>query len=269
MSYYAYPTPLQKRQAQIFYTPRCLRDYRRNYGSEGVEDACECLALATPTPVTRTISSVDPSITITSTNTIEVEGTKTVTPTTTITSYTTETVLITRRTITTTSVAATVDSTLTITQVSTSVVTTSAPTPTSFNVFYIDSAANVTNPQSNFFAAVDAPGGSGIVLTAEAAADSFALDSSNRLVDTTGGNAFITKNTDNVWPFGLLQTTAATANTPTCSACNGVLQCDYPGTTGNTFAVCYGYLSLGKEGFGQDSDNDGSIDCTPIVLQYK
>ena len=92
----------------------------------------------------------------------------------------------------------------------------------------------------------------------------------NHLVDSTDGDAFITKDSQNVYPFQLLQTTAATANTPTCSACNGKLQCDYPGTKGNVFALCYGYLSLGPESvFGKDSDGDGHVDCVPIVLQYK
>ena len=107
-------------------------------------------------------------------------------------------------------------------------------------------------------------------MTPQAAADSFTLDSEKRLVDTTDGNAFIAKNNKDVYPFQLLQTKAATANTPTCSACNGVLRCDYPGTKGNTFALCYGYLALGPpDVFGKDSDNNGEKDCFPIELLFK
>ena len=128
----------------------------------------------------------------------------------------------------------------------------------------------MTSPPANFFKAITAPGGSGIVLASEAAADSFRLDFRSRLVDTTDGDAFIAKNTDDLYPFELLQTTAATKNTPLCSACNGALQCDYPGTSGNTFAMCYGYLALGQpDVFGKDSNHNGNIDCVPIKLQFK
>ena len=108
------------------------------------------------------------------------------------------------------------------------------------------------------------------MLDIEAAADSFMLDSSNRLVDTTGGNAFIAKNSEDLYPFELLQTNASTANTPTCSTCNSTLQCDYPGTKGNTFGLCYGYLALGpSDVFGKDTNDNGDIDCFAISLRYK
>lgn len=128
----------------------------------------------------------------------------------------------------------------------------------------------MTNPPAIFFRAIEAPGGSGIVLSPEAAADSFSIDAQGRLVDTTGGDAFIAKNSEDLYPFNLLQTTAANADIATCFACDGKLQCDYPGTTGNTFALCYGYLDLGPPSvFGKDSDGDGDIDCEPITLQFK
>ena len=96
------------------------------------------------------------------------------------------------------------------------------------------------------------------------------IDSQGRLHDITGNDAFIAKNTDDLYPFELLQTTAPTSDIPLCSACNGVLQCDYPGTIGNTFALCYGYLALGPPNvFGIDSNGDGHVDCVPITLQFK
>lgn len=147
---------------------------------------------------------------------------------------------------------------------------TATSTPTQFNIYYVDSSSNSTSPPANFFSAGTAPGGSGLVLSPEAAADSFSLDSSNMLVDITDGNKFIRKNLDDLYPFLLLSTEAASKNTPICSACVGVLHCDYPGTQGNVFALCYGYLALGpKHVFGKDSDGDGVIDCEPIKLQFK
>lgn len=63
---------------------------------------------------------------------------------------------------------------------------------------------------------------------------------------------------------------AQSDDTPVCSACNGILQCDYPGTFGNTFALCYGYLALGDpKDFGRDTDGNGVVDCRAIALQYK
>ena len=107
-------------------------------------------------------------------------------------------------------------------------------------------------------------------MTSEAAADNFKLDLFGRLVDVTAGNAFITKNKNDLYPFELLRTSATADNTPICSACNGELQCDYPVTQNNTFAMCYGYLALGPPSvFGKDSDNDGTVDCTPISLRLK
>lgn len=77
------------------------------------------------------------------------------------------------------------------------------------------------------------------------------------------------KNSVDLYPFQLLKTKAPSVNTPVCSACGGALQCDYPGTTGNTFALCYGYLALGPVDIvGQDSDGNGNLDCTPIVVRY-
>lgn len=152
----------------------------------------------------------------------------------------------------------------------TSRTTTASPTPTQFNIFYVDPSSNLTNPPGNFFSAGTAPGRSGLVLSPEAAADSFSLDSSNRLVDITDGNQFIVKNTDDLYPFELLRTKAPSKNTPICSACGGELHCDYPGTQDNTFALCYGYLALGPKGvFGKDSDGDREVDCKPITLQFK
>lgn len=107
------------------------------------------------------------------------------------------------------------------------------------------------------------------MLAPEAMADIFRIDELSRLVDVTTGG-FITKNTVDLYPFEYLQTGAATVNTPVCELCNGVINCNYPGTTGNTFALCYNTLALGQPRiFGKDADDDGLIDCLPIELQYK
>ena len=107
------------------------------------------------------------------------------------------------------------------------------------------------------------------MLSPQSAADSFGLDSQGRLIDLSDDNQFIARNTDDLYPFELLRTKAATKNVPICSACGGKLQCDYPGTSDNTFALCYGYLALGpKSIFGKDSDNNGDVDCTLIDLQF-
>lgn len=164
----------------------------------------------------------------------------------------------------------TVNATSTLLFTSTSTITTASPTPTQFNVFFTNSTSNSTGPSANFIKAVTAPGGSGFVLTSEAGADTFSLDSAGRLVDVTDGNKYLSKNKDDLYPFQLLRTEAPSKNTPLCSACGGSLHCNYPDTSGNTFALCYGYLALGpKSAFGKDSDGNGQVDCTPIKLQFK
>lgn len=151
-----------------------------------------------------------------------------------------------------------------------STITTASPTPTNFNIFYSNSTSNSTTTPVRFFQAGTAPGGSGIVLAPEAEADFFSLDSLHRLIDVSDGNRFLAKNTEDLYPFELLQTTASADNTPTCSACDNVLTCDYLGTKGNVFALCYGFLALGQPSvFGKDANGDGHTDCVPIKLHFK
>ncbi|KAK5175300.1 uncharacterized protein LTR77_000438 [Saxophila tyrrhenica] len=170
----------------------------------------------------------------------------------------------------TTSIARTVYSTFTQTKVITSVIATSSTAPATFNIYYVDSTDNSSAPHNNFFQTVRAPG-HGIVLANDANADSFGVDSLGRLVDLTLG-LFISRNTDNVYPWEFLVARAESANTPICSLCNGILSCDYPGTVGNTFAICEGALALGMpDVFHHDlgGDGDGDIDCRAIALQFK
>lgn len=163
-----------------------------------------------------------------------------------------------------------VNATSTLTVTSTSTTTTASPVPTQFSIFFTNSTSNLTGPSTNFIKAVSAPGGSGFVLAPEAGADSFSLDSAGHLVDVTDGSQYLAKNTDDLYPFQLVRSKAPSKNTPMCSACGGALHCNYPGTSGNTFAMCYGYLALGpKNVFAKDSDGDGEVDCTPIKLQFK
>lgn len=153
--------------------------------------------------------------------------------------------------------------------VTTSRLTIPSSTPASFFIYYYDPVSNATQPSPQFLSSDTAPGGSGLVLSPQSAADSFSLDTQGRLIDLSDDNQFIARNTDDLYPFELLRTKAATKNVPTCSACAGKLQCDYPGTSDNTFAMCYGYLALGpKSIFGKDSDNNGDVDCTPIDLLF-
>jgi hypothetical protein len=139
----------------------------------------------------------------------------------------------------------------------TTFVTTSHPVPTLFNLYYYNSTANLASPPANYFKAVPAPGGSGYVFESESPADNFELDSMGHLVDVTTGGQYLSKNTIDVYPFEYLRVTSEPDDTPTCYACNGVLQCDYPGTTGNTFAICFGFLALGSpDVFNSDGNTE-------------
>ena len=108
------------------------------------------------------------------------------------------------------------------------------------------------------------------MLANERQADFFTVDGMSRLVDVTAGRLFMAKNTEDLYPFALLQTTADVSNTPVCEACGGRLECDFPGTTGNVFALCYGFLALGPRGvFGLDADENGEVDCVVVDLLFK
>ena len=107
------------------------------------------------------------------------------------------------------------------------------------------------------------------MLAPEAAADNFFINAFGQLVDITDGDGFLAKNGQDLFAFQLLKTKAASKNVPLCSACGGTLQCNYPGTTGNTFAMCFGYLALGPpDVFGTDPNN-GNKDCERITLHFK
>lgn len=54
--------PKKKRQSPIFSSPYCLKKFSRKYGDAAITDACECLDIKTPAPLS----------TITSTSTIKV-----------------------------------------------------------------------------------------------------------------------------------------------------------------------------------------------------
>lgn len=92
----------------------------------------------------------------------------------------------------------------------------------------------------------------------------------NRLVDITAGRLFIAKNTEDLYPFELLKTTADPEDTPLCEACDGELRCDYPGTMGNVFALCHGFMALGPKAIlDKDADGNGVDDCVEIELRFK
>jgi hypothetical protein len=144
----------------------------------------------------------------------------------------------------------------TVTTTKTTVVTRSSPAPSSFRIFYTNSTTDET-----FFAyAAPASSGNGMGIKFSTQADAWKLDAQDRLVDTNDKNFFITEQSGNVEPFVLLAKTAPTAETPTCSTCGGSLVCNTPGSTGNTFGLCFGFLALGKpSSFGANSG------CTPIT----
>lgn len=255
-----------KEKRQVFGRPRCLRRLDRTSGLAGISDACNCLDIATPTPSQTVSTIVDPSTTVTFTNIIRTTTTFTTTPTVTVTQSVNQTSLTTTTTTSTTRLATTVPGTLTLTRTSISTLVGPSPTPSAFNIYY---TLNASTP-AHFFQAGPAPGGSGIVLAPEAQADFFAVDPMRRLLDATAGGLFLAKNTQDLYPFALLQGTAEDGNTAACAACGGRLQCDWPGTEGNVWALCYGFLALGRpEVFGLDADGDGDVDCEVVELRYK
>lgn len=256
-----------KEKRQVFGQPRCLRKLDRTSGLAGISDACNCLDIATPTSTSQIIETqTDPSTTITRTQVIRRTSTYTTTPTITATQSVNKTSIFISTITSTTSLATTIPATLTITRASISTLLAPSPTPSTFNIYY---TLNSTEP-ANFFRAGPAPGGSGIVLASETQADFFSVDGMSRLVDVTAGRLFMAKNTQDLYPFTLLQTVAEAENTPVCEACGGRLQCDFPGTTGNVFALCYGFLALGPRGvFGVDADGNGVVDCAVIDLKFK
>ena len=203
---------------------------------------------------------------MTRTTTLRRISTTTTTPTITATQSVNRTQLFTDYITSTISTDTTVPATLTLTRTSISTIVAPSPTPSTFNIYY---TLNASQP-ANYFQAGPAPGGSGIVLASEAQADFFSVDSMSRLVDVTAGDLFMAKNTQDLYPFALLQASAETGNVPVCEACGGVLRCEYPGTEGNVFGLCYGFLALGpREIFGQDADGGGEVDCEVVEMRYK
>ena len=108
-----------------------------------------------------------------------------------------------------------------------------------------------------------------MVLASEVAGDVFTLDRRGYLIDLSDGKKFVAKNNNNVYPFDFLKTSPEKDNRLVCSACDGKLTCNYPGTEGNVFGLCYGYLVLAERGiYGIDSNSDGHVDCTEIEMQF-
>lgn len=255
-----------KRQATpTFEVPTCLSKLASKSGLLGLQDACNCLDIATPTPSQIVQTVKDRSTTVTKTSIIRTDSTFVTTPTRTVTQSVNDTRIFTVTVSSPTSVATTVPGTLTITQTSIVTIKGPSPTPSSFNIYYTDNSTSTAT--AHFFQADPAPGGDGIVITTKDGADFFSIDGMKRLVD---GDLFLTKNDVDIYPFALLQTTAENAYTAICDGCGGKLHCDFPGTTGNVFARCFNYLALGQpEYFGQDADGDGEPDCVVIDLLFK
>lgn len=69
-------------------------------------------------------------------------------------------------------------------------------------------------------------------------------------------------------PFLYLQANedVSEAQVPVCSTCDGVLDCQYPGTTGSVFAICFSgqYLALGPA--GSFSGADGGCEVVTLGL---
>ena len=150
---------------------------------------------------------------------------------------------------------------MTVTTTTTTMFTTS-PTPTAFNLYYVAPGAATTQ----YAVQRGSPGGSGIMVafTANAAGASvYHLDNNNALADATGSE--LATNAVDEYPYLFDQVTGETP--ATCSACNGVITCTSGGTQsgGSQFAVCDGFLALGKT-FG--ADGNGNNDCTLVTLQF-
>ena len=154
-----------------------------------------------------------------------------------------------------------------------------SPTPARFKIYYDSdapmpggNATNSTMRPSTYFQSGPVPGGGdGMVLSTSRTAHDFKLDSEGRLVDLTAlGSLFLTKNTENLYPWTLLQDEASAADTAMCSACDGALTCGFEGEQEMVFALCFGYLALGEPSAfmvdGADADNDP--DCQIVDLRH-
>lgn len=144
-------------------------------------------------------------------------------------------------------------------------VTSVSPTPSTFQLAYSDAPNSLSyarlSPDS------ERPGTSGtlIVFSNDNRAAPFSFNDLSQL-KITSSNAIIEKNARDPYPYLFVEDGSPTAaNAPVCSACNGTLSCDYQGTTGNRFALCGGFLSLGVDSALGNGRNNGR--CQVVELQ--
>lgn len=143
--------------------------------------------------------------------------------------------------------------------------TSATPTPSAFQLAYGESLNGLSyarlSPDS------ERPGTKGtlIAFSNDNRAASFGIDDLSRL-KITSPNAIVDRNSRDPFPYLFADNDSpAFANALSCSACNGTLSCDYPGTTGNKFAICNGFLSLGVDSAFGDGRDEGR--CQVIELQ--
>lgn len=79
---------------------------------------------------------------------------------------------------------------------------------------------------------------------------------------------FIERNSRDPYPFLFVSENLSDfANVSQCSVCNSTLSCDYPGTSGNNFAYCNGFLALGPDLGTSETDRVPSSDpCVRVEL---
>jgi len=134
-----------------------------------------------------------------------------------------------------------VNITSTTTTTTATTVTSAYATPTEFNIYYRN-----TDGTRSFGQAFNSSSGGTLVTFGGRSADTFGLDTQNRLDDVTRSREFVSTNAQDPFPFLFLGSTAAVEQTPICSACNNTLNCQLPNQTDNVFGVCVDFLSLGS-----------------------
>jgi len=126
----------------------------------------------------------------------------------------------------------------------TTTITRASKAPRAFSLLYSDASSTTQN--GHISTPSDRPGSSGTLITFkpdQALPDIFALNAQKQLT-TSSGDLVLEKNNRDPFPYLFLDNGTTAANSPVFSVCEGRLRAEYPGTQGNGFAVCDGFLAL-------------------------
>jgi hypothetical protein len=147
----------------------------------------------------------------------------------------------------------------------TTTITRTSEAPRAFPLLFSDIASSTTS-YGHISRPTDRPGSSGTLITFRDGAinaDLFSLNAQNQLVTSPSLDVLtLEKNSRDPFPFLFLENGTTVANTPVFSVCEGVLRAEYPGTQGNGFALCDGFLSLGVDAV------TGAPQCQRISLGF-